>query len=203
MAPLGWLVLALTTMQQGPATIPAPARGALTTFVSTESRGGRHAEAIAQALHDEASRYRLDPALLAAVAHVESRFNPSAESPAGAVGLMQLLPATARAVAAREGLPRPSLGALFGVELSTRLGAAYLATQLSIFGAVEPALLAYLVGPAAVTSAATGARHPYVRRVLALRDRITRQLEENQQHARWPNDGAMPTLPASHRGDEP
>src|SRR3970040_2962740 len=47
--------------------------------------------------------YDLDPALLAAVVYVESRFDPDAESAAGAIGLMQLLPDTAKGIALRTG----------------------------------------------------------------------------------------------------
>lgn len=43
-----------------------------------------------------AARNGLEPALVRAIAHVESRFNSNAVSPAGAVGVMQLMPATAR-----------------------------------------------------------------------------------------------------------
>src|SRR5437867_6686436 len=50
-----------------------------------------------------ARNYRLDPALLAAVIYTESKFDPSARSVAGAVGLMQLLPETAEGIAARTG----------------------------------------------------------------------------------------------------
>ncbi|MDX6521131.1 MAG: soluble lytic murein transglycosylase [Gaiellales bacterium] len=47
--------------------------------------------------------YHLDPALVAAVVYQESHFDPHARSAAGAVGLMQLLPDTARGIALRTG----------------------------------------------------------------------------------------------------
>ncbi len=47
-------------------------------------------------IHETASRYRVDPALVMAVIHAESFFNPRAVSHKGAGGLMQLMPATAR-----------------------------------------------------------------------------------------------------------
>ena len=47
--------------------------------------------------------YHLDPALVAAVIYEESQFDPKARSGAGAVGLMQLLPDTARGIALHTG----------------------------------------------------------------------------------------------------
>src|SRR5262247_1919865 len=50
-----------------------------------------------------ARNYRLDPALLAAVIYTESKFDADAKSDAGAIGLMQLLPDTAKGIAVRTG----------------------------------------------------------------------------------------------------
>ncbi len=52
-----------------------------------------------QIIRGYAANYGLDPALLAAVVYVESRFDPNARSDAGALGLMQLLPETAKGIA--------------------------------------------------------------------------------------------------------
>jgi len=52
--------------------------------------------AYSQEISQAASRFRIDPALVRAVVHVESGFNPKARSNKGASGLMQLMPATAR-----------------------------------------------------------------------------------------------------------
>ena len=46
-----------------------------------------------------AANYHLDAALLAAVIEAESKFDPNAHSAAGAIGLMQLTPATAKGIA--------------------------------------------------------------------------------------------------------
>ncbi len=54
-----------------------------------------------QIIRGHADNYGLDPALLAAVVYVESRFDPNARSDAGALGLMQLLPETADGIALR------------------------------------------------------------------------------------------------------
>lgn len=51
-------------------------------------------------LRDAARRTGLPPALVESVAQVESNFQPDAVSPKGAIGVMQLMPATARALAA-------------------------------------------------------------------------------------------------------
>lgn len=52
-------------------------------------------EALEPLIRQVAARHGLDPALIRAIAHVESRFNARAVSPAGASGIMQLMPATA------------------------------------------------------------------------------------------------------------
>lgn len=68
--------------------------GATEAAVSPSSSGNRNAyDAL---IADAASRHRIDAALMKAIMHTESGFNPNARSPVGAQGLMQLMPATAQ-----------------------------------------------------------------------------------------------------------
>jgi soluble lytic murein transglycosylase len=73
-----------------------------------------------------ARNYDLDPTLLAAVIYAESRFDPNVESAAGAVGLMQLLPETARGIALRTGGTRFVVADLRDPEINVRYGSWYL-----------------------------------------------------------------------------
>jgi len=92
----------------------------------------------------------IDPALLMAIAKVESSFNPKVVSPKGALGLMQLLPATAELVGVRD--PFNPLENLKG-------GALYLKRLLEEFKDLPLALAAYNAGPEKVR--AYGGIPPY------------------------------------------
>jgi soluble lytic murein transglycosylase len=83
----------------------------------------------------------LDPWLIAGIARQESGFVAHAMSPRGAIGVLQLLPSTARLHARALGLdPQPDLR---DPELNLRLGARELSTLMRRFGTIEPALAAY------------------------------------------------------------
>jgi soluble lytic murein transglycosylase-like protein len=106
-------------------------------------------------------RHRLPPRLLQALIWAESRFNPLAVSPAGAAGLAQLMPATARELGvANRHDPQENIDG----------GARYLRQMLDRFGSVHLALAAYNAGPGAVTKAGGIPRNRetpgYVRSVL-------------------------------------
>ena len=88
----------------------------------------------------------LDPALLAAVVYVESRFDPNARSEAGALGLMQLLPETAKGIALRTGGDRFVVADLRDPEINVRYGSWYLAHLERLYGDTRLALAAYHAG---------------------------------------------------------
>jgi soluble lytic murein transglycosylase len=93
-----------------------------------------------------AANYRLDPALVAAVIYQESRFKPDAESPAGAIGLMQLQPATAKGIALRTGGTQFEISDLYTPEINVRYGCWYLRHLLDKYGDERTALAAYNAG---------------------------------------------------------
>lgn len=95
-----------------------------------------------------ARTYRLDPALLAAVIYSESKFDAEARSKAGAIGLMQLLPDTARGIAIRTGGDRFVVSDLLDPEINVRYGSWYLRNLLDRYdGDLRTALAAYHAGP--------------------------------------------------------
>jgi soluble lytic murein transglycosylase len=93
-----------------------------------------------------AEQYDLDPALLAGVIYAESEFDRKAHSSAGAIGLMQLLPATAEGIAKRTGGSAFVVDDLYDPELNVRYGAWYLRHLLDRYGDERTALAAYHAG---------------------------------------------------------
>jgi soluble lytic murein transglycosylase len=100
-----------------------------------------------QIIRTHADNHHLDPALLAAVVYVESRFDPNAHSSAGAIGLMQLLPATAQGIALRTGGHRFVVADLRDPEINVRYGSWYLDHLRARYDDLRTALAAYHAGP--------------------------------------------------------
>ena len=97
-----------------------------------------------------AVNYGLEPSLVAAVVYTESKFDPRAESSAGALGLMQLLPDTAQGIADRTGGGNFKTSDLYDPELNVRYGCWYLNALRDKYSdhpqALELALAAYNAG---------------------------------------------------------
>jgi hypothetical protein len=133
---------------------PAEDRSALPGFVPP-----RFAPAIGRA----AQRWNVGAALLAAQLYAESNFNPFARSPAGAQGIAQFMPGTARAY----GLENP-----FDPDEAIDAQAHLMHDLLRQFGAVPLALAAYNAGPAPVARCGCVPPYPetrgYVARILGL-----------------------------------
>ena len=128
--------------------------------------------ALAPAITETAAEFGIDPLLLHAVAHVESRHNARAVSHAGARGVMQVMPATAR----RFGVGNPEQ-ALFDAQVNLRASAAYLQQLRQRYGDdLRLTLAAYNAGEGAVS--AYGGVPPYaetqayVRNVMAVHRRL-------------------------------
>jgi soluble lytic murein transglycosylase-like protein len=138
------------------------------------SRDAERVVSLAPALTTAARANDLDPLLLHAIAHVESRHNAQAVSPAGALGVMQVMPATAQ----RFGVGDPER-ALLDADTNLRASAAYLRTLRTRYGDdLRLVLAAYNAGEGAV--AKYGHKVPpypetqaYVRDVLAIYRRLT------------------------------
>ena len=99
-----------------------------------------------QIVRGHARHYRLDPALLAAVIYQESKFRPTVRSRSGAIGLMQLQPATAEGIAIRTGGSHFRVDDLYTPEINVRYGAWYLRHLLDKYGDEKTALAAYNAG---------------------------------------------------------
>ncbi len=136
----------------------------------------------------------LDPLLLHAIAHVESRHDPNAVSPAGARGLMQVMPATGERFGAKNDR------SLFDPNTNLRASAAYLRTLMLRYHDDLPLVLAaYNAGEGAVDRAGRNIppfpeTRDYVRKVLAAYRRLSREFKisktgrlQSVSHVRGPN----------------
>jgi soluble lytic murein transglycosylase len=93
-----------------------------------------------------AKNYALPPAPLAAEIYTESKFDADARSDAGAVGLMQLLPETAKGIAVRTGGHKFVVSDLLDPEINVRYGSWYLRHLIDRYDDVPTALAAYHAG---------------------------------------------------------
>jgi soluble lytic murein transglycosylase len=123
------------------------------------------------AIAAESSRADLPVELVLALIQVESSGYNFAVSPVGAMGLMQLMPATAEGVARRIGLRWVGPETLFDPVANVQLGVVYLREMLDRYGSVTTALAAYNWGPTRIAERLRqGEPVPalYARRVLSV-----------------------------------
>jgi soluble lytic murein transglycosylase len=99
-----------------------------------------------QTVHNVSSEYEMDPHLVMSLIREESRFESAALSSAGALGLMQLMPQTARRMAGRIGLTLRDDEQMQEPEVNIKLGTYYLNGLIKEFGSTFPALAAYNAG---------------------------------------------------------
>ena len=118
-----------------------------TQFRSTRPVVSKHADRYDALIVEHSTAQNVDPNLVRAVIQAESAFNPGARSIKGAMGLMQLMPATAREL----GVSNP-----YDPVENIRAGVAYLRQLLDRFANnVDLALAAYNAGPTAVNKYGT------------------------------------------------
>lgn len=123
------------TIRWNPISVPS-------RFKKTNRKGSISDSEIRQTVQHYARRYGLQESLIYAVIRAESNFNPYAVSPAGARGLMQLMPSTAVQMDVTD---------IFDPAQNVAGGSQYLSEMLRMFGNnLDLALAAYNAGPGAV-----------------------------------------------------
>ena len=131
-------------------------------------QGPAAAVSISASLDRQARAHGVDPALVKAVAWQESGWQQDVRSAAGAIGVMQVMPATARWV--NQVLGGHNLNIRVADD-NIHLGVMYLRHLLGTMGSVRRALAAYYTGPGAVGRRLSRTQKAYVANVLALRER--------------------------------
>jgi soluble lytic murein transglycosylase-like protein len=184
---------------------PPPAR--LLAFFDSSPRY----EPVRKILLDASSDHNIDYELLQALIATESGFNAGAVSPKGAIGLMQLMPDTAR----RYGVDTDRHGAqerkLTDPRINIRAGTRYLRDLINMFpGELELALAAYNAGEGAVMRA--GNKIPnyketqnYVKNVMALYAGLKPEPAAASPESRYPHSRVRPAIlgGALRRGNLP
>lgn len=130
---------------------------------------------LAGAIHQESRRHGYDPLFVMAMIQVESGCSATARGERGGVGLVQIKPSTARAVARDAGVPWHGPEALTRPALNVQLALMYLAQLEEQFGDPYLAMVAFNKGPGRVghmtAQRARGAR--YVKKIMARYEDLT------------------------------
>jgi len=113
---------------------------------------GHELRELAETVVAEAEKHDMDPELVLAVIHVESRGYHRAVSPVGALGLMQIMPRTGEELARQQELDWSGADSLFDPQLNVKLGVAYLRQLADRYNSLPTALAAYNWGPGRIDS---------------------------------------------------
>ncbi|MDO8518610.1 MAG: lytic transglycosylase domain-containing protein [Deltaproteobacteria bacterium] len=158
------LVLALFSFLPGDFLKPISSPKAVEVFKILEAEGEHltkeEKQEIASEILQISEKHRIDPLLVMAMMHVESRFDPWAASGAGALGLLQIKPIVMREMADELQIgPQGYLRLLTSREFNIRVGVTYFSMlQKKFKGDTAKALMAYNRGPTAVAREYKG--HP-------------------------------------------
>ena len=183
-SPIAWIVWATLAGMAGDGldAVPLPAGSGDLEAIVALVREHRRAEAdelnqaLAALIYDEAVSAEIDPLLVASIIAKESAFLPRAVSPKGALGLMQVVPAVARALQARTDVAWAGTQSLESPQVKLRLGILYFKDLVARFdGDSQKALAAYNAGPTRVArQLRMGTYRPsrYAREVLDLHSRL-------------------------------
>lgn len=147
------------------------------------------AEKVQQFVYEHAKKYNMDPALVFAIIHTESYYNPTAKSPANAHGLMQLVPTSGgrdayKTAYSKDGVPTPEF--LYDPSNNVLLGATYIDILRKRYfkDVTNPvtrdylAICAYNTGAGNVAKAYTGTTSPKA----AMPEINRRSEKENYDH---------------------
>lgn len=141
----------------------------------------RNAREIMKIVEKTAAKYSVDPALALAVAHAESSFRPDAVSPKGAIGVMQLMPDTARRFKVRD---------IYRPEDNIDGGIRYLKKLLGMFpNDLHLAVAAYNAGENRVRKAGD------IPNITETKDYVERVLRYYNGYKNGKNDTGKETLP--------
>ena len=98
-------------------------------------------------VYKSAQKYDIDPALIMAVIEIESKFKRKAVSKAGAIGLMQIMPKTAKSISRELNIKKYNKNSLYNPEINIKIGTYYLKKLLQEFNNdIDLTLAAYNAG---------------------------------------------------------